>query len=194
NNLTSNTPLATLAATNVNFNVKDGTISKEPMEEHDQLMISEGAELPPPLETPAATTNANFNVKDGTISKESMEEHDQLMISEGLLIRLGLVSIEAFAGQQVFALAWPQFIGCILMGLFVSTRKWIDGGFVLPDSPSKGHWVGAFIYVGLSSGLCGSITTFSSWNLALFSELINSAKVARHPLQNGLILVKPFCN
>lgn len=154
-------------------------------------MISEGAELPPPLETQKAKAIGTVNT---LVNAHSLLIRARVLLPAiiipfsimGLLIRLGLVSIETFAGQQVFALAWPQFIGCLLMGLFVSTRKWIDGDLVLPDSTSKGHWIGAFVYVGLSSGLCGSITTFSSWNLALFDELINTAKVARHPLQNIL--------
>ncbi|KAF9432027.1 hypothetical protein BGZ76_011399, partial [Entomortierella beljakovae] len=106
----------------------------------------------------------------------------------GLLIRLGLVSIETFSGQQVFELAWPQFVGCILLGLFVKTRPWIDQGFVWDSNSSGkiGHWIGTYSYVALSSGLCGSITTFSSWSLGMFSELINTAKVSRHPLQNIL--------
>ncbi|KAH7056070.1 CrcB-like protein-domain-containing protein [Linnemannia elongata] len=139
-------------------------------------MIDEGAELPPPLETQTANTVDTVNT---LVNAPPLPTRARILLPSiiipfsimGLLIRLGLVSIETFAGQQVFALAWPQFIGCLLMGLFVSTRGWIDG---------------AFVYIGLSSGLCGSITTFSSWNLALFNELINTANVSRHPLQNIL--------
>ncbi|KAF9899875.1 hypothetical protein EC991_008219, partial [Linnemannia zychae] len=149
----------------------------------NQSRASESSELPPPLGPPMS--------KDATMSP-SLPTRRRILLPAmiipfsilGLLIRLGLVSIETFAGQQVFALAWPQFVGCVFMGLFVSIRTWIDGGFVLSESTSTGHWIGTFVYVGLSSGLCGSITTFSSWNLALFNELINTAKVSRHPLQN----------
>ncbi|KAF9129078.1 hypothetical protein BGX30_014077 [Mortierella sp. GBA39] len=184
-----------MAATNASTNVKDSIISMEETDvdqkDHNQLMISEGAKLPPPLESQTAKTIDAANI---LANAPPLPTRARILLPAiiipfsimGLLIRLGLVSIETFAGQQVFALAWPQLIGCLLMGLFVSTRKWIDGGFVLPDSTSKGHWIGAFVYVGLSSGLCGSITTFSSWNLALFNELINTAEVARHPLQNIL--------
>ncbi|KAF9970364.1 hypothetical protein BGZ65_011190, partial [Modicella reniformis] len=104
----------------------------------------------------------------------------------GLLIRLGSVWIETFPGQQVFALAWPQFIGCVLMGLFVSTRSWMEQGFVIAGRTSKGYWIGSFVYVALTSGLCGSITTFSSWSLGMTVELLNPYEFSRHLLQNIL--------
>ncbi|GJJ69926.1 fluoride exporter [Entomortierella parvispora] len=106
----------------------------------------------------------------------------------GLLIRLGLNSIQTFAGQQVFALVWPQFVGCMIMGALVATRDWIEKGFGLLDykDKAKGHWLGPYFYVALSSGLCGSITTFSSWSVGTFVELINPARINRHPLQNIL--------
>ncbi|KAG0330693.1 hypothetical protein BG004_002036, partial [Podila humilis] len=100
----------------------------------------------------------------------------------GVLVRLGLVYIFTFQGQQVFPLIWPQFLGSFLMGLLVSVRTWIEQG-------SQKQWqqiTGPAMYIGLTSGLCGSITTFSSWSLAMFEELINPTKIARHPLQNIL--------
>ena len=104
----------------------------------------------------------------------------------GLLIRLGLNSIETFAGQQVFALVWPQFIGCLILGSLVATREWIEKGFGLLEYKGRyrGHWLGPYFYVSLSSGLCGSITTFSSWSEGTFVELINPSRINRHPLQN----------
>lgn len=149
------------------------------------LQIEESASLPIPIEKTGLTKapQANLNALSPIRISALIIPFSML----GLLARLGLVSIESFSGQQVFALAWPQFIGCLLMGLFVSMRSWIDQGFAWHEESSEqrcGHWIGPFIYVGLSSGLCGSITTFSSWSLGIFIELINTAKVSRHPLQN----------
>ncbi|KAG0364623.1 CrcB-like protein-domain-containing protein [Gamsiella multidivaricata] len=154
------------------------------------LQIEEGAELPA---TDAESETESDTHKPAAAARELPKRAPILLPSLivpfsilGLLIRLGLVSIETFSGQQVFALAWPQFIGCVLMGLFVTTRAWIEEGFVKDRSRRKGHWIGAFIYVALSSGLCGSITTFSSWSLGVFVELINPSKIQRHVLQNIL--------
>ncbi|KAG0048080.1 hypothetical protein BGZ90_007718, partial [Linnemannia elongata] len=147
-NTSNNTLLANLAATNVSTDVKDSTIAMEltdvNQEDPNPLMIDEGAELPPPLETQTANTIDTVNT---LINAPPLPTRARILLPSiiipfsimGLLIRLGL-----------------------------------------------GHWIGAFVYIGLSSGLCGSITTFSSWNLALFNELINTANVSRHPLQNIL--------
>ena len=162
------------------------------------LQIEEGAELPPPLDdNEGSSRQSNHQLPHPLLPSRGPIILPTLIIPFsilGLLTRLGLVSIETFSGQQVFALAWPQFVGCFLMGLFVSTRTWIDHGFARIADSGKfedgsnpggtGHWIGPFVYVGLTSGLCGSVTTFSSWTLGLFIELINPAKISRHPLQN----------
>ncbi|KAI8597753.1 CrcB-like protein-domain-containing protein [Dissophora ornata] len=158
------------------------------------LQIEEGAQLPPSLEAKeeeadqSTVTEAPVAVNLKTPPRPSIISPALIIPFSilGLYIRLGLLYIETFAAQQVFALAWPQFIGCLLMGLFVSTRPWIDQGFVRDEGRSKGHWIGCFVYVALTSGLCGSITSFSSWSVGIFVELINTSKAARHPMQNIL--------
>ncbi|ORZ07521.1 CrcB-like protein-domain-containing protein [Lobosporangium transversale] len=161
------------------------------------LEVEEVAELPSPIEGEEAVIEA-ASIEDRPAAGASPLTLRPPRISIltpaliipfsilGLLIRLGLVSIETFPGQQVFALAWPQFIGCMFMGLFVSTREWINQGLATKRITHKARWIGPFIYVGLSSGLCGSITTFSSWSLGIFVEMINPTKIKRHPLQNVL--------
>ncbi|RUP31129.1 P-loop containing nucleoside triphosphate hydrolase protein [Jimgerdemannia flammicorona] len=58
----------------------------------------------------------------------------------GVLVRLGVVQLETFAGSPVFPLVYAQY------------------------HP---------LYIGLTTGLCGSITTFSSWELGMFQALSN---------------------
>ncbi|KAK3829632.1 MAG: CrcB-like protein-domain-containing protein [Linnemannia gamsii] len=163
-------------------------ISMQPMDSIPQNLVqwrtTQGTELPPPTLEALLPKDSPASLSLPLLPNRARILFPAVIIPFsilGLLIRLGLVSIETFAGQQVFSLAWPQFVGCVLMGLFASTRTWIDGG-----NTSTGHWIGPFVYVGLTSGLCGSITTFSSWSLALFIELININHVTRHPLQNIL--------
>lgn len=157
----------------------------------EALQVEEGAELAPPLGERTAQQSSEHAGDPSSLMK--LPARAPILLPSliipfailGLLIRLGLVWIETFSGQQVFALAWPQFIGCLLMGLFVSTRTWIERGFVDEERVTiKRCWIGPFVYVALSSGLCGSITTFSSWSLGMFVELINPNKIGRHPLQN----------
>lgn len=80
----------------------------------------------------------------------------------GTLIRLGLNMLETYNGSPVFALAYPQFVGCVIMGIAVK-KKDILLKYYLP------------LQIALSTGLCGSITTFSSWQLAIFEAFSNYA-------------------
>ena len=52
---------------------------------------------------------------------------------------------------------YSQIIGCLIMGIFLQHKK-----FMFDHSPTRLRRV---IYIGVTTGLCGSITTFGSWNL-----------------------------
>ncbi len=52
---------------------------------------------------------------------------------------------------------YTQIVGCVIMGLLVRHKQWL-----FYASQSRFHRV---MFVSLSSGLCGSITTFSSWQV-----------------------------
>ncbi|CAF1425772.1 unnamed protein product [Rotaria sordida] len=72
----------------------------------------------------------------------------------GVLIRLGL----AFLGNNQAPLSaafWPNFVGCFIMGFVVEQKIHIHQHF-------------AQLYIGLTTGLCGSITTFSG---VIFAQL-----------------------
>ncbi|GBB87562.1 hypothetical protein RclHR1_01400015 [Rhizophagus clarus] len=77
----------------------------------------------------------------------------------GALIRIGLNTLHSYPGSPVFSLIYPQFVGCVIMG-FCLARK----GFIMESYLP--------LYIGLTTGLCGSITTFSSWMLSIFKEFI----------------------
>ncbi|KAI9237507.1 MAG: CrcB-like protein-domain-containing protein [Podila humilis] len=157
-------------------------VSSSPRSSSSSLRIEEGIILPPAPDEPSATPAPSIPV---TALPHASKLIPALIIPcsiLGVLIRLGLKYIATFPGQQVFSLIWAQFVGCLLMGLFVSTRAWIEGS----GKDIRRQQIGPIIYVGLTSGLCGSITTFSSWSLGMFEELINPTKIWRHPLQNIL--------
>lgn len=130
--------------------------------------------------------NVNNNINNDSIRKEREEERREqeesslamrfepwrrwlLGTIEG---RLGLYSTLAVASQTgVIVRYWSEefylnhfdayafwgytdlfsnIFGCFLMGLFVSQSSWLPLSY-----PT--------LFVGLTSGLCGSITTFSGW-------------------------------
>ncbi|KAI8379054.1 uncharacterized protein BYT42DRAFT_567242 [Radiomyces spectabilis] len=78
----------------------------------------------------------------------------------GLLIRIGLQRLETYPGAPIFGLLYAQWVGCVIMG-FVAEIKPSLSAVYLP------------LVGGISSGLCGSITTFSSWQLGIFKAFAN---------------------
>ncbi|KAJ3297798.1 hypothetical protein HDU79_002272 [Rhizoclosmatium sp. JEL0117] len=79
----------------------------------------------------------------------------------GAVIRIGLNELNNYPQAPVFYLAWAQVIGCFLFGLFQAHKA-----DIVRISPS--------LYVGLTTGLCGTITTFSAFMINLFEYLVGS--------------------
>jgi len=73
----------------------------------------------------------------------------------GLLARLGLIAISSYSGQPTFSILWAQVVGCAIMGAVAQRRADLEKLY-LP------------LYVGLATGLCGSITSFSTWMADVF--------------------------
>ncbi|KAF8681273.1 CrcB domain protein [Rhizoctonia solani] len=79
----------------------------------------------------------------------------------GVLARLGIHSLTTYDGDSVFALAWVQGMGCFVMGLALGKRQTISD-FYPP------------LYTAITTGFCGSLTTFSSWQLDVFQAWSNA--------------------
>ncbi|KAF8607940.1 hypothetical protein BDV93DRAFT_467595 [Ceratobasidium sp. AG-I] len=84
----------------------------------------------------------------------------------GVLARLGLQSLATYDGRTVFALAWVQGMGCFIMGLTVGKRELITS-FYPP------------LFTAITTGFCGSFTTFSSWQLGVFEGWSNAGSFHR---------------
>lgn len=89
----------------------------------------------------------------------------------GTLARLGLEALVTYDGNSIFPLAWVQSGGCLVMG-FVLAFKDPLGRFYAP------------LYTALTTGFCGSFTTFSSWQLTVFQAWINSGQYHRDWLRD----------
>jgi CrcB protein len=77
----------------------------------------------------------------------------------GTLTRLGLSALFTYSGQLFQGVVWAQAWGCFVMGFMAA----------LPVSPKRY----APLYIGLTTGYCGSTTTFSAWILTIFYSLSN---------------------
>ncbi|KAI0638138.1 CrcB-like protein-domain-containing protein [Trametes polyzona] len=78
----------------------------------------------------------------------------------GVLARLGLQAITTYDGRSIFPLAWVQAAGCLIMG------------FALGMKEPFGRFYGP-LYTAVTTGFCGSLTTFSGWQMDVFESWIN---------------------
>jgi len=85
----------------------------------------------------------------------------------GVFTRIYLTKLVNWDGVPLFPSLYPQVVGTAIMG-FISSHKQL-----LANS---------FLYQAIATGLCGSITTFSSWNSEAVSSLLQSDQV---PPNNG---------
>jgi CrcB protein len=84
----------------------------------------------------------------------------------GTLARLGLQALATYAGQSIFPLAYPQAVGCFIMGVCLA----------LKDPLGRVHGP---LYTALTTGFCGSLTTFSGWQYDVFASWDNAAHAHR---------------
>lgn len=69
----------------------------------------------------------------------------------GVLTRVYLTQLSAWNGLPLFPAFYPEVVGTAIMGIVISHKKLLEKNYKA-------------LYQGLATGLCGSITTFSSWN------------------------------
>ncbi len=88
----------------------------------------------------------------------------------GVLTRIYLSKLANWNGVSLFPSLYPQMVGTIIMGIVTSHK------IILTDKHQ-------FFYTAIATGLCGSITTFSSWNSESVSILL---QVGHNPPDNVL--------
>ena len=79
----------------------------------------------------------------------------------GVVCRIYLSELSHWDGVPLFVSMYSQVVGTMVMG-FTVAHKAVLG---------KHH---VFIYQAITTGLCGSITTFSSWNLEAMNSLLQT--------------------
>lgn len=82
----------------------------------------------------------------------------------GVLCRIYLLELSMWDGVPLFTSLYSQMVGTVIMGFTVSHR----------GALAENH---SFIYQAITTGLCGSITTFSFWNLEAVSALLQTYQV-----------------
>ncbi|KAF8165286.1 CrcB-like protein-domain-containing protein [Crassisporium funariophilum] len=89
----------------------------------------------------------------------------------GALARLGLIALMTYDGNSVFPLVYVQAVGCLIMGFGLRLKEPL-GQFYAP------------FYTALTTGFCGSLTTFSGWQLDIFQAWINVDEFKRSGFRN----------
>lgn len=108
--------------------------------------------------------------------------HLALFAVLGTLARLGIIALGSFPGAPVGegSVLWANFAGCVVMGLLVSNES--------QSLFHRGHGGasrGAALYAGLTTGFCGSLTSFSSFALDTFRLLANVMPMHRWGAAGG---------
>ncbi|CAG8641662.1 9772_t:CDS:2 [Paraglomus occultum] len=128
------------------------------------------------MKTDEKSTQASSSSNQSDIIEEDAIEHAEtielemsavpivgLMIAfsiAGVLIRVKLTELNSYPGVPVFPLLYAQFVGCLIMGICIQSKDMLFDTYYP-------------LYVGIATGLCGSITSFSSFELATFRAVIN---------------------
>ncbi|KAG6811315.1 hypothetical protein H0H92_008027 [Tricholoma furcatifolium] len=88
----------------------------------------------------------------------------------GALTRLGLNALARYDGNSIFPLAYAQGLGCLVMGFTVGLKE--SFAFYPP------------FFTAITTGFCGSLTTFSGWQVDVFDSWINAGDYHHGGLRN----------
>uniref|UniRef100_A0A146LRE4 UPF0695 membrane protein YOR390W n=2 Tax=Lygus hesperus TaxID=30085 RepID=A0A146LRE4_LYGHE len=90
----------------------------------------------------------------------------------GLLSRTGVIIVSnELLKTELSGIVWTNFVACFCMGLFVKTSSI----FELPKTHN--------VYMGLTTGYCGTFSSFSSAALELFD--VAAGRIRQTPIQNS---------
>lgn len=90
----------------------------------------------------------------------------------GVLLRIYLSYFSLWDGVQHFPSMWAQVVGTAFIGALIAYK----------DKLQENHKI---LYTSLSTGLCGSLTTFSSWNAEASKVLLQLNETTLQPLHSA---------
>ncbi|KAK6508354.1 hypothetical protein TWF506_010448 [Arthrobotrys conoides] len=107
----------------------------------------------------------------------------------GALARIGLSALTTYPGSPVSGVIWANFAGCFVMGFmaeeihFFAGPPSLNGHMIGNEGGLKGtvdenHWSidkkAIPLYIGITTGFCGSLTSFSTWMRDSFWAMSNT--------------------
>ncbi|KAI3404764.2 hypothetical protein KGF56_002394, partial [Candida oxycetoniae] len=97
----------------------------------------------------------------------------------GVLTRKGLMQLTQYDGSYLSGVIWANFTACLVMGLAIeSDQLWI----ILLDNEVYTSKASIPVYTGLTTGFCGTVSSFSSVILEAFNKASNTEiGITHHP-------------
>lgn len=100
----------------------------------------------------------------------------------GVLVRKGLTVLTTYLGSYLGGLIWANFTACLVMGLAVeSTKVWrrlLKVGYFQNKAAAP-------LYIGITTGFCGTCSSFSSMILEAFQKATNTLPKTAYTYPNS---------
>ena len=91
----------------------------------------------------------------------------------GAYLRVGITYFRVWHIETNYCVMYAQIIGCVIMGILLKFKAYFMGNSRYPPTRYR-----RLLYTILSSGLCGSITTFSTWQIECNKSLFIQADIS----------------
>ncbi|CUM67651.1 uncharacterized protein PRCAT00005352001 [Priceomyces carsonii] len=89
----------------------------------------------------------------------------------GVLARKGITALTTYEGSYLLGLVWANFGACLVMGLLIESFKFWEDILESDLFNTKGEIP---LYVGITTGFCGTFSSFSSAILEIFNKATNT--------------------
>ncbi|CCH42418.1 putative membrane protein [Wickerhamomyces ciferrii] len=103
----------------------------------------------------------------------------------GVLARKGIVVLTTYDGVYVGGIIWANFTSCIIMGMLIQSNKAWTGRGPKASQP---------LYTGLTTGFCGTFSSFSSLILESFVKSANISIGKNYNYPNGAYGIMEFAS
>ncbi|KAG5419199.1 hypothetical protein I9W82_002966 [Candida metapsilosis] len=107
----------------------------------------------------------------------------------GVLVRKGLIQLTTYDGSYLSGVIWANFAACVVMGWAVDAEEiWMT----LLDNNTYSTKGAIPLYTGITTGFCGTVSSFSTFILDAFNESANTVIGKHHHYPNRAYGIMEF--
>ncbi|EGW30226.1 uncharacterized protein SPAPADRAFT_63847 [Spathaspora passalidarum NRRL Y-27907] len=109
----------------------------------------------------------------------------------GVLVRRGLTALTSYNGSYLSGVVWANFTACVVMGIAVDGEElW---SILVDDHADIYPHKGAIpLYTGITTGFCGTVSSFSSVILEAFNKAADTEIGIHYNYPNGAYGIMQF--